>query len=156
MWTCTCELTASLRVKWMLGQRYICQHPVWQVSGVIHKPRSVTSDVRAIPVTSLNLGVSRFRMWYKGGCKSHAVLYIKKQFNDRTDPRWIQYYRIHNWIHTKNKKKKLILKGLEQSIRVLWHNMMGGDTVVVGGGSLIVETALLFTMFKKQLFTYNR
>ncbi len=31
----------------MLGQRYVCQHPVWLVSGVIHEPRGVTSDVRA-------------------------------------------------------------------------------------------------------------
>ncbi len=31
----------------MLGQRYIWQHPVWLLSGVIHEPRSVTSDVRA-------------------------------------------------------------------------------------------------------------
>ncbi len=41
--TCTCEVAANLRVKRKQGQRYIWQHPVRQVYGVIHEPRS---DVR--------------------------------------------------------------------------------------------------------------
>ena len=45
---CTCEFNAKLREKWMGGQRLAGSgHPVRLVSGAIHEPCSVTSDVQA-------------------------------------------------------------------------------------------------------------
>ncbi len=51
MCTCTCESTVNICVKRMRGLRYIWQDPAGRLRrvGVIHMPRSVTSDINARP-----------------------------------------------------------------------------------------------------------